>query len=277
MEEIIPILDPKHPGINQEERLDILKARYEDQLIEDALTTQHFTIMPDGRIQVIIKQPISVVAGYIFEAFTVRKLNNQSYNFGKEIFKWITERSRLQSRFYEKFQAVGVGFPETKTNYPGYYNPTIRQFDVIFLRYNSSINRAEPATIVNTTIPGGLQVKAIRGNEKTEIINPLINGDYRRVLTYLRHLDGIHSYEVCIRELERMYEEDEISFDKKKEIISRIAYPEKFGIRQDQIDDYYDYIYSWYNNNENNDENIIKAIGMMSQETLNGSSIITEL
>ncbi|WP_346898826.1 hypothetical protein [Clostridium sp. UBA7503] len=111
-------------------------------------------------------------------------------------------RKRLSSQLYRKYQAVGVGFPITNRMYQGYYNPNFRQFDVMFSTMNEELGRTEPATIVNTTIPACVQIKAVTSNELTNIIEPLICGQYDNVITYLRHPSGEHSYEVCIREIE---------------------------------------------------------------------------
>jgi len=67
---------------------------------------------------------------------------------------------------------------------------------------NEELGRPEPATIVNTTIPASVQIKAVTSNERTNIIEPLICGQYDNVIAYLRHPSGEHSYEVCIREIE---------------------------------------------------------------------------
>lgn len=158
------ILDSRHPSFTNEEKIKILRMKYWKDFVADALETGHFILTRNGEIRVAIRtinQDISVIAGYIFESLTVRLANEENRRFGYDIFKWSTSRRRLSSQFYSKYQTVGVGFPITNRMYPGYYNPNFRQFDVMFLTMNEELGRPEPATIVNTTIPAGVQIKAI--------------------------------------------------------------------------------------------------------------------
>lgn len=271
------ILDSRHPSFTDEEKLKILRMKYWDDFVADALETGHFTLV-NGEIKVAIRtmnQDISVIAGYIFESLTVRLANEENRSFGYDIFKWSTSRKRLSSQFYSKYQTVGVGFPITNRTYPGYYNPNFRQFDVMFLTMNEKHGRPEPATIVNTTIPAGVQIKAITSNELNNIIEPLISGQYHNVITYLRHPSGEHSYEVCIREIKKLYRAGKITGDQREKLEDSIGHPEMFGLYQRDVDDYYHFIRAWYNENAKEDIDILRAIGMQSQEVRNGSSFIT--
>lgn len=272
------ILDPRHPSFTKEEKLKILRDKYWNDFVADALVTGHFTLTQNGEIKVAIRtinQDISVVSGFIFESLTVRLANEEHTKFGYEIFKWSTSRKRLSSQFYSKYQTVGVGFPETNRMYPGYYNPNFRQFDVMFLIMNEELGRPEPATIVNTTIPAGVQIKAITSNELTNIIEPIIRGQYNNVITYLRHPSGEHSYEVCIREIKRLYREGKITDFQKEKLEDSIGHPEMFGLDQRDVDDYYHFIRAWYDERAKEDNDILMAIGMQAQEERNGSSFIT--
>ncbi|MEG6585431.1 hypothetical protein [Dendrosporobacter sp. 1207_IL3150] len=272
------ILDTRHPSFSNEERYRIMLSKYQNDFISDALETGHFILKEDG-IKVAIRtlsQNVSVIAGFIFEAYTVRIANNNP-NFGYKLFKWSTERKRLTESYYEKYHTVGVGFPKTDANFPGYYNPTLRQFDILFLTMNEKIGRPEPATIVGTTIPAGVQIKAITCNELKDIIHPLIAGQYSKVITYLRHLTGEHSYEVCMKEIKKLHRSGEITEDMKLKLEDSIAYPEMFGLDQRSVDDYYSFIKAWYFLRAKEDAFILKAIGIQSQEMKNGSSFLTSL
>jgi hypothetical protein len=272
------ILDSRHPSFTNEEKLKILRMKYWDDFVADAVETGHFILTQNGEIKVAIRtinQDISVIAGYIFESLTVRLANEENRRFGYDIFKWSTSRKRLSSQFYSKYQTVGVGFPMTNQTFPGYYNPNFRQFDVMFLTMNEELGRPEPATIVNTTIPAGVQIKAITSNELTNIIEPLISGQYNNVITYLRHPSGEHSYEVCIREIKKLHRDGKITGFQKEKLEDSIGYPEMFGLYQRDVDDYYHFIRAWYNENAKEDNDILMAIGMQAQEVRNGSSFIT--
>lgn len=272
------ILDPRHQSFTKEERYNIMRMKYWDEFVADALETGHFILTGDNKIKVSIRtlnQDISVIAGYIFESLTVRLANDSKRNFGYKVFKWATFRKRLSEQVYIKYQTVGVGFPNTKSRYPGFYNPNYRQFDVMFLTMNDNVGRPEPAVIVNTNIPAGVQIKAITKNEVADIIQPLINRQYSRVITYLTHPSGEHSYEVCMREIKRMYRDGGLTEMEKERLEDSIGYPEMFGLYQRDVDDYYQFIRSWYSENAEADDIILKSIGIQSQEIKNGSSLIT--
>ena len=133
---IIPKLDPFHPDFSDSDRYEILKERYEKRLIADGLETGHFVLNDKGEFAVAISQPLPSVAGFIFEAFTVRTFNEKKNSVGKEAFQWSTERSKVKAGFLKQFHAVGIGFPSTRDSLPQLYNPTLYQFDVIFHRLN---------------------------------------------------------------------------------------------------------------------------------------------
>lgn len=272
------ILDPRHPSFTDEEKLKILRLKYWDDFVTDALETGHFIETQDGSIKVAIRtvnQDVSVIAGFIFEALTVRLANKEDIGFGHKIFKWSTMRKRLSNQFFGKYETVGVGFPIANAMFPGYYNPNFRQFDVMFLTMNKKFGRPEPATIVNTTIPAGVQIKAITSNELTNIIMPLLSGQYNKVITYLRHPSGEHSYEVCLKEIKKLYRDGKITNNQRQNLEDSIGYPEMFGLFQKDVDDYYYFIREWYNEKAEEDEIILKAMGIQSQEVRNGSSFIT--
>lgn len=273
------ILDPRHFSFSNEEKFKIMHMKYWQDLVYDAIKTGHFVRGYNGEVRVAIwdtKQDVSVIAGYIFEAYTVRHANNFK-NFGFELFKWITMRKRLSEKYFDRYQAVGVGFPITNSYYPGYYNPSLRQFDVIFLTMNDKFGRPEPATLLNSNIQAGVQIKAITSNELTQIIQPLINGQYTKVLTYLKRKSGKHSYQVCMDEVKRLYKEGQITEEVKNRLVDSIACPDMFGLDQRDVDDYYNYIRAWYAKQAEEDETILKALGIQSQEMIYGTSFITEI
>ena len=115
------ILDPRHHGFTKKEKYEIMHMKYQNEFIADALETGHFVQTKNGDIKIGIRtlnQDISIIAGYIFEALTVRLANSEEENFGHGIFKWCTMRTRLSKQFFEKFQAIGIGFPNSNVGYP---------------------------------------------------------------------------------------------------------------------------------------------------------------
>lgn len=270
-------LDPFHPEFSESDRYEILKARYEKQLILDGLETGHFVLNNKREVAVTIgQQPLPSVAGYIFEAFTVRTLNNRKDSVGKKAFLWSTERNRVKADYLEQFHAAGIGFRSTKDASPQLYNPTLRQFDVVFYRWNPKRNVPEPATVNQTTNPAGIQVKAITGQEKAEIIDPLLQGEYRRVLTYLRHTDGRSSYEACMDLGRGMYRSQQIDREQIHFLEEAVVSPEMLGIDQREVDEYYRYIQAWYQRQAAQDEIILHGLGIQINEMkYNGSQITT--
>jgi hypothetical protein len=269
-------LDPFHPDLSVSDRYEIFKARYEEKLITDGLETGHFVLNGKGEIAVAISQPLPSIAGFIFEAFTVRTFNERKDSVGKKAFLWSTEKSRVKADFLEQFHAVGTGFPSTSSRFPQLYNPTLRQFDVIFYRMNPHQNMPEPAVVKRTTNPAGIQIKAITTNEKSEIIDPLLQGKYRRVVTYLRHPDDRLSYEACMDLSRSLYRSQQIDREQLHFLEEAVVSPEMLGIDQREVDAYYRYVQAWYRRQAAQDEIILHGLGIrINEKKYNGSLITT--
>jgi len=255
----ISILDPFHESIPPELKKEILRQRYHDKLIADGIETGHFQVTAQG-ITFVTKQPIYSFAGFIFEAFSVRIVNDNINTIGKYMFSWCTKREKVKNDYINQFKAIGTGFITTKSAHPDFYSFQ-HKFDILFIRYKNGLY--EPATLLGTTREAGIQIKAITGNEKSEIIEPLISGKYTNVLTYLRHPDTkIHSYEVCMEIIKELYRQRSITLDRKNDLESRIKSPEMLGIDQRMVDEYYEYICAWYQGRATWDMNIYDGIGL---------------
>lgn len=270
--DIIKYLDYKHPELTMEEKQKILQEKWFPQLIEDGMSTGHFTL-DNKRLRVVIQQEMSVVAGFIFEAFIVKKLKKDT-NFFFKLFKWTTNRKKLKKSILKQYFPIGLGHKSTSEKYPSFYEPNMRKFDIIFLRYNQDIEEYEEATVVNTTIRAGVQVKAIRGNEKKEIITPILENKYDSVITLLKHSDNIHSYDYCMETIKKMYENKEINFEQRVKLENSITAPRNMGLDQDMIDEYYDFITHWYNEEAKADKLILKGVNLGIQESIYGKSKI---
>ncbi len=268
-------LDSSHPNFSPSEQYEILKARYEKNLIDDGIASGHFVLnRTTGEIDIAIAQRLPIIVGYIFEAFTVRKVNENKNSIGKQAFLWATEARRVTSKRLDQFHAGGVGHVGIP---PQLRNPALRQFDVVFYRMNPARDEPEPAPVIKTSIPAGIQVKAITGNESSAILQLLREKTYRRVLTYLRHPDGRHSYEVCMALIKNLLKEGEIDQKESRTLEEAIASPEKIGIDQKEVDDYYHYIRAWYRQQAKHDDTILKASILQIAEENYGQALITTL
>ena len=257
----LSLLDPNHPAINQNLRGRILHDRYHKKLIADGLETGHFFYDQQGILRFQTKLPIHSFAGFIFEAFAVNTFNESIRSIGKKAFSWCTNRNQCRDDYIDQFKVIGTGFVSTRSIYPNFYSPQ-NNFDLQPIRKNIKQEIDEPATVLGTTSPAGIQVKAITGSEFEEIIEPIRIGKYSHVLTFLRHSDGVHSYNKCMDILNSMYRSGQMQLSEKDNIEKRIGHPEMFGIDQRDVDDYYRYIKYWYSGRANSDQFIADGIGL---------------
>ncbi len=241
-------LDPSHPEIPGFLKNEILKQRHYHNFIADGVSTGHLKLVKeafrDAAYKFTSKLPLPSFAGFVFEAFTIRALNYNLDMRGRAI-AWSSNRRNVGKGFASKFKAIGTGLPETKTKYANLYAPQ-DPMDVKFVqeRYHKITREYyfDILEIMGTNLPAGIQVKAITGSEKSEIIEPILSGRYFRVLTYLRHADGLHSYYECMRILENMHKAGEIGLEERMRVADAIKSPELLGISQSVVDDYYGYI-----------------------------------
>lgn len=255
------LLDPNHPAMSLEARRAILRDRYHERLIADGLETGNFQLDQNGNVNFKTNLPQFTFAGFIFEALAVRLFNDNMRTIGRRAFEWCTKKEKTKNSYIDQFKAIGTGFVTTKKQYPDFYSFHHR-FDIQFIRLNPKNNMYEPVTVLGTTRDAGVQVKAITGNERTEIIDPLISGKYSNVLTFLRHSSGLHSHTVCMEILESMCRSREIDLAKKHELEDSIRSPEMLGEDQRNVDDYYNYINYWYQGRAQPDPIIYEGIGL---------------
>ena len=255
------LLDPRHPAIDESLQKRILHDRYHQKLIADGIETGHFFYDQQSTLRFQTKLPIYSFAGFIFEAYAVNMFNKYLRTIGKSAFSWCTNRAQCKDDYIDQFKVIGTGFVTTKTQYPNFYSPQ-HNFDLLFIRKNTRQSVDEPATVLGTTNPAGIQIKAITGSETDEIIEPIRNGKYSHVLTFLRHADGVHSYNRCIESLNSMYARGVLQLSEKYDIERRISHPEMFGIDQREIDDYYQYIKHWFNGHAEPDQFIREGVGL---------------
>tara|TARA_Y100000588_G_C14081198_1_gene850232 strand:- start:186 stop:1088 length:903 start_codon:yes stop_codon:yes gene_type:complete len=270
----LSILNPRDSRLTLEQRRQVLKEKYQQQVIADGLDTGHLTLDANGQLLFKSKQSLPTFKGFIFEALTVRLINENLDTVGKRAFAWCTERKNVQNEYLKKFTAFGRGFKSTKHLYPGLHN-TVHKFDVQFMTMNEQHNQPEVETIVNSKVETGIQVKAITGNERAEIIEPLLRGEYQYVLTYLKHADGIHSYIHCMNIIREMFQFHEITHEQRCELERRIYSPEHLGISQADMDEYSYYINDWWRGREGGDTVIGDAMkNEITNYRKNGSILV---
>lgn len=181
---------------------------------------------------------------------------------GKQMFAWCTDRraGHVSDHFISKYTAFVAGDKTLKANpMTAILYSTTSPFDVQFYRINSQ-GAAEVAQIKGQAVAAGIQVKAITGNEKSEIILPILNGSYRHVLTLLKHRSGRHSFDVCHDILKGMVRTREISHEQFYYVIERIARPDQLGMNQQDIEEYSAHLSGWYAGRANCDNAISEAI-----------------
>ncbi len=106
----ISLLDPFHPQISPEAKTAILKARYHDRLIADGLETGHFFYDQNQNMCFQTKQPLHSIAGFIFEAFAVRIMNENMLTVGRKAFEWCTKRQKTKADYIKQFKGVQTHF-----------------------------------------------------------------------------------------------------------------------------------------------------------------------
>jgi hypothetical protein len=260
--EFVKYIDPSIPEISEEEREEILRKRYQEKLVQDGLRSGHFVLDEGtGEMKVAIQQSFPVVAGYILEAFITR-ICNQEREKGKKIFKFATERERLQDNIFDRFHAIGTGSTRTENEYPQYYSPSNPQNDILFVTEEDE--EVMPASVVGSSRLAGVQVKAIRGNEYQQIVSPVSDGKYDKVITLLKHRDGRHSYDECIKKINEYIKDP----NKRDEMKEKIKHPRQLGIDQRRVEEYYQYIRYWYNGQAEADKAALQGVGLSIHDSM---------
>jgi len=257
----VQLLDPSHPQVSPEARIEILRARYHQQMIADGIETGHFAMDANGQLSCRTRLPLPSFLGFMFEAFLVNAFNTRMSSVGRAAFEWCSNRERTRDEYIKQFKAVGTGFISTSNVHPHLHAPQ-SNLDIVFVRKRPNTEISEPALVLGTTLTAGIQVKAIRGNERQEIVDPILAGSYSRVITVLDHEDGIHSRNVCVRIAQELYRQGTITLDQMHIVERSVLSPEMIGLDQREINDYYQYVSYWYQGRANTDQLVSLALGM---------------
>lgn len=249
----IPVgsIDPYYPNLPKFLSDAILRQRHFGNYLADGLQTGHLTInRQTGLAEFNSRIGKSQFIGYVFEAMTVRMINDNLSTIGKNVLCWISHRtgkSTPTDKYIKQYEAIGTGSVDTSKRHSFYFEPGANT-DVMFVRAvpkkRSRIVEFEPLTINGSTATASLQVKAITTNVRDEIIMPLLNEKYRHVLTYLVNpRTGVHTYYECMDEIKRMYTDRRLTWDEYQRLLTSIIQPSDMGMDQNFINEYYQYLY----------------------------------
>lgn len=274
----LSVLDPGHRLVrdNPVLRAKVLEHRYREVFIKDALETGHCIMGMNGQMLFrTLAMPQSFV-GLALEAYVVRCFNDNMRATGRMAIQWCSFRNRRPTdAFVDKFIAIGTGLTKTRQAFPFFYAPQ-SGVDVIFLTQAtnsaSPIVTHEPLLINGTSVAAGIQVKAIQGNERAEIIEPLLKQSYLKVLTLLRRPDGRHSADVCHEIISNLARSGEITHMQRIDLENRICRPEQLGLDQREIDWYYEYAIACLEGRANMDASTLDAIALEVAERKHGEA-----
>lgn len=249
-------LDPRHPGVRAHPTLlaRSLEAKYREPFFRDAVQTGHVEVF-NGQFFYRSRLGVSQFAGLVLEAHVVRHLleNRQALRVA---ITWCSRRAGVFPgfNFVNKYIPVGTGLMDTKLEHKRWFDSRNPNLDIMFFkkvpnaerRMNPLLPPLQPLTIEGTTIPAGIQVKAITCNEEEQIVTPLIDGTYSHVLTLLQHANGVHSYDECMRLLGIARQSGRINHEKYLRLQGAVFCPQQLCMDQYNINGYYEYISLWY-------------------------------
>ncbi|MFG0669444.1 hypothetical protein ACF8E6_02630 [Pseudomonas sp. xss_1] len=254
-------------SLTSEERDDLLRLQFRDVIIRDAIASGNMSIS-NGRCRLVTGRPLESFKGLVMEAALCRMCYDDPFGVGRRIFAWCTGRTigrvpDVMISQHVPFITADKRLCRTPLT-ARFYDPS-SAYDLHFYKINAQGN-AELAheTGPRSGIVAGVQVKAIQGNERTEIIDKLLSGRYTRVLTMLRHKNGEHSFEACRRLLTDMQRNREIDGDQLADVLDRLTHPDAVGISQSEVDSYsksLDLAYAGFEPWED-DPNVVESIGL---------------
>lgn len=251
-----------HPSFSEEDRYQLLKMQYRDVTYQDAMVSGNAYIGANGKIYLRTKRTEASFKGMVFEAFLARMCRDYVDSIGRQVFSWSTNRraGRVQDSLLNQYTAfVTADKSLLDTTATAWLYNTAGPFDLQFYRINDQGN-TEIATLLDSATTAGVQIKAITGNERTEIIEPMLQSRYRHVLTLLKHQNGQHSFDVCMTILAGMQKNEEITGDQYHNVVTRLARPDQLGIDQYDVDQYSHYLSALYRNHAIWDQNVYEAI-----------------
>jgi hypothetical protein len=277
-------LNPHSPGVRANPVLlaRVLEAKYRDSFERDALETGHCE-RHKGQFFYRTKLGLPQFAGLVLEAYVVRRMMENPLMLQTAV-TWCSRRSHYVPGldFVRKFFPIGTGLEQTRLTHRPWFDGRNPRFDIMFLKKVSPAKRRqqphlpafEPLSIEGTTIPAGIQVKAITGHEEEEIVTPLISGAYSHVLTLLTHANGKHSYHECQRLLGKALQGKRIDNQTYMRLSASVYCPQQLYLDQNEIDGYYQYITQWMEGRVPADAGIADGLAAEVKEEMYGASLM---
>jgi hypothetical protein len=277
-------LDPQSPDVRANPVLlaRVLEAKYRKSFERDALETGHCEIH-NGQCFYRTKLGLPQFAGLVLEAYVVRRMMENPFMLQVAI-TWCSRSSHITPGmgFVRKYLPVGTGLEHTRSAHLPWFDSRNPRFDIMFLKKVSAAKRRlqpdlpafEPLTIEGTTIPAGIQIKAITGREEEEIVTPLINGTYSHVLTLLTHANGKHSYHECQRLLGKALQDKRIDRYTYMTLSASVCCPQQLSLNQNEIDGYYQYIAQWMDGRVHTNAVIADGLAAEVKEERYGASLM---
>lgn len=254
----VSALDIRFPRMPEHIRKRAIFEKFKDRIIADGLETGNCELV-NGNLVMKTKLGMEQFAGFVFESWLVYEFNNNK-RYGLEAFKWCTERKDFRvEKSFEDYKAVGTGLITTKNLYTSFYEPHSNA-DIVFLRKNEARDEMEYATVDQLSIPARIQVKSIKSNFKRDIVDNIVSGKYRHVITLLNDSTGRPSYIRCHEILRDMLRNKQIKQEDFFRYVESIQGPVYFQLDQRDIEDYYRFIQDWYDGFENPDKGIENAV-----------------
>jgi hypothetical protein len=277
-------LDPTHPGVRAHPTLlaRSLEARYRESFNRDASQTGHVVVF-NGRLFYRTRLGVSQFAGLVLEAYVVRHLLENHHALQVAIM-WCSRRSGVFPglSFIRKYVPIGTGLKDTKLQHKRWFDSSDPHLDIMFFKkvppsqrgMNPLLPLLQPLTIEGTTIPAGIQVKAITCNEEEQIVTPLIDGTYSHVLTLLQHANGVHSYNECMRLLGIAWHSGRINHEKYLRLQGAVFGPQQLCMDQYYINGYYEYIAQWLQGQVPTIPGIDEGMIAEVKKAMHGSSLL---
>lgn len=271
----VTTLQPLDSGWPESIQTLILETKYRDSTLQDAMTTGNtWTHEVTGAVYLRTNLNEASFKGFVFEAAIARLVRENILTVGKQMFAWCTYRSagHVSDAFINQYTSFVAGDKSLKANRStAILYSTTSPFDVQFYRLNKQ-GLAEVAQLKDQAVPAGVQIKAITGNEKSEIIMPILRGEYRHVLTLLKHASGRHSFDVCHDILHGMVRTGEITYEQFYYASRHIGRPDMLCIDQQTVEEYSAYISRVYMGQATWEKPIYEAIALEISLNLNVSS-----
>lgn len=222
---------------------ELMAMNYRKNLLNDAQVSGFAKINDNQEIELnIINKTEESFVGSLFEAWVCRELM-ENPSAGLTAFRWATKKPGLRSGTYSRFVPF-VTASTTLKNEPftaQFYN-TADNSDIRFYSLESGNDQGKfkpgLALVENTTIPAGIQVKAIRKNLPNQIINPLIENFYQNVLTILPTEEGQLSVIACRNYILTLVRNGEIDPKIGFQLMNRVKGLDEIGLSQNRANEY---------------------------------------